>query len=331
VNTAYAHNEIVAGQTTGSPAAVFMAEPGDLEWQSILLTCSLKAFACDDLSIWAYCRENLVDQLHPNTLAFFQEQGVTLRSIAPKFDVPYPQGNKLYACADQRSCDATILFDTDMFLVTNACLSDTLHEGHVCGRKTGNWMWGETLDEWRSAYASVGLDLPRHRMARHNNTYVTPSISAGFVAYKEPDFGQVWTDVALEIESKRMVEGMYPTLDQISLPVAVTKAGMSIKMIETKWNYAGLVGNVKSNDVIGYHYQKLERLADSPYVWIANSLIEDFTSFQSIESLIDFYMAEGSTPAEVSGNPGYDQAVSEKQRQVDVPFGRYKRNKRYRT
>lgn len=316
------HNEIVSGRTEGSLGAVFMVEPGRFEWEAILLASSLQAFAYDDITIWAYCRDFLVDKLHPRTLAFFEDQGITLRTISPGFEVPYPHGNKLYACADQRPHDATVLLDTDMFFIRAASLSDSIRPGRVSGRPTGGWMWGDTVEEWRSAYASVGLDLPRQRMARPDGSYVAPSVSAGYVAYEKPGFGQIWTDVALEIERKRLAKAIYPTLDQISLPVATAKAGMSIHMLDVKWNKAGKLAKGQDRQILAYHYQSQEKLKAVPFAWLADELIADFSDFGNLEELVEFYETEGNKPAEVLGNDGYFRAVQKKQRKVDVPFRR---------
>ena len=104
------------------------------------------AFAADDVALHAYCRTHLIDQLHPETLRFFEQYGVQLAPISRQFEVPYPQGNKLYACAASRAVPTTILFDTDMFMLQPAFLADTLRSGAVSGRPTGDWMWGMAVD-----------------------------------------------------------------------------------------------------------------------------------------------------------------------------------------
>ena len=103
-----------------------------------LLASSLVAFAADDVALHTYCRSHLIDQFHPETLRFFERHGVQLTPIWPKFEVPYPQGNKLYACAATRAAPAIILFDTDMFMLQHAFLGDALRVGAVSGRPTGD-------------------------------------------------------------------------------------------------------------------------------------------------------------------------------------------------
>ncbi|WP_157057575.1 hypothetical protein [Loktanella sp. 3ANDIMAR09] len=298
-------------------AAVFMVEPGHYEWPAILLAASLRAFATDDIRLYAYCRETLIDQLHPRTLGFFEANDVVLRPIAPRFEVTYPQGNKLYACADPRPEDVTMLFDTDMFMLQPARLSETIVPGCVSGRPTGNWMWGTTPQDWAPAYASVGLDLPRNRMSRPDGTFTCPSISAGFVAYDDPEFGAIWRDVALVIENKRLARGIYPTLDQISLPVAVELVGLRLNMIDVKWNKAGKITAQAIRNVVSYHYQKAETLLQLPVKWLADRLLVAFSDFENVEDLLDFYEREAARPASVIHNEGWKTAILAEQQKAD--------------
>ena len=294
-----------------------MVEPGHYEWPAVLLAASLRAFALDDIRLYGYCRAELIDQLHPRTLAFFDRNGVTLRPITPGFEVPYPQGNKLYACADPRPEQATMLFDTDMFMLQPARLSETLVPGCVSGRPTGSWMWGTQPQDWEPAYASVGLPLPRTRMARPDQSFTCPSISAGFVAYDDPEFGAIWRDVALVIEHKRLARGIYPTLDQISLPVAAELIGLRLNMIDLKWNKAGQISPQAIREVISYHYQKAETLLKLPVKWLADRLLTEFSDFRNLEDLLDFYGREAARPAAVIHNDGWKDAVLARQKAAD--------------
>ena len=299
-------------------AAVFMVEPGAYEWPAILLAASLRAFAYDEIRLYGYCRSELIDQLHPATLAFFKANNVTLDEIHPQFEVIYPQGNKLYACAAPRPEPATMLFDTDMFMLQPALLSQTLVPGAVSGRPTGNWMWGNTPQDWAPAYESVGIALPRTRMSRPDQSFTMPSISAGFVAYMGSHFGEVWRDTALTIERRRLAKGIYPTLDQISLPVAVERAGMRLNMIDVKWNKAGKIGEQAIRQIIAYHYQKAETLLTLPVKWLADRLLAEYSQWNSVEALLAFYDREAARPDTVIHNDGWRKVVQAEQLRVDI-------------
>ncbi|MCF7698166.1 hypothetical protein [Loktanella sp. M215] len=299
-------------------AAVFMVEPGAYEWPAVLLAASLRAFAGDDIRLYGYCRAALIDQLHPATLAFFKANGVTLDEIDPGFEVIYPQGNKLYACAAPRAEPATILFDTDMFMLQPALLSETLVPGAVSGRPTGNWMWGNTPQDWVPAYESVGLSLPRGRMSRPDQSFTMPSISAGYVTYMGSHFGELWRDTALAIERRRLARGIYPTLDQISLPVAVERAGLRLNMIDVKWNKAGKISDQAIRQVVCYHYQKADTLLKLPVKWLADRLLHEYSQWHTVEALLAFYDKEAARPDTVINNAGWRDAVQAGQREVDI-------------
>ncbi|SEN77102.1 hypothetical protein SAMN04488003_13416 [Loktanella fryxellensis] len=300
-------------------AAVFMVEPGAYEWPAILLAASLRAFANDDVRVYAYCRAELIDQLHPATLAFCAANGVTLDEIHPAFEVVYPQGNKLFACAAPRPEPATVLFDTDMFMLQPALLSDTLQPGTVAGRPTGNWMWGRTPQDWAPAYESVGLPLPRLRMSRPDQTFTMPSMSAGYVAYMDSTFADLWCDTAIKIERRRLAKGIYPTLDQISLPIAAQRAGLRLNLIDVRWNKAGKITDQAIRQVIFYHYQKADTLLALPVKWLADRLLQEFSQWSSVEDLLAFYDREAARPATVIHNTGWRNVVEAGQLAVDIP------------
>ncbi len=308
----------MAKSQTGDIGVVLMAEPGRYEWSAILLVSSLLAFAYDRIGIHAYCRKALIGDLHPRTLAFFERHGVRLAAIEPGFAVPYPQGNKLYACAAERPEPATLLMDTDMMLVRPTVLGEAFRPGYVSGRHTSDWMWGRSVADWEVAYRSVGLEPPRQRMARSGGSWVTPSLAAAFVAYDAPGFGEMWRDTALRIEEKRLARGIYPTLDQISLPVATYRAGLLPRLIGAEWNKGGELKEKQLDSVRVHHYQKAERLMVSASRWIADALLRDFAGFDDVEALIRFYERQGRRPPEVHGNEGHWDAVVRAQLKVDV-------------
>lgn len=112
------------------------------------------------------------------------------------------------------------------------------------------------------------------------------------LAYENPEFGQIWPDVASEIERKRLAKGIYPTLDQISLPVATYKAGMKLNMIDRKWNRAGEgIGATAVKNITAYRYQTLPCLEDKPIFGLANQLMEDLSEFDSLTDPKQFYAA----------------------------------------
>lgn len=299
-------------------AVVFMVEPGHYEWPAFLLAASLRAFSYENISLYAYCRAHLIEQLHPETLRFFDKMGVKLAPITPEFEVIYPQGNKLYACAAQRPEPATVLLDTDMFFLRPFMMSDTIFDRCVTGRPTGSWMWGKTVEDWAPAYASVGLETPSLRMVRPNGQYVPPSVSAGYVGYCAPDFGKAWVDVALEIERKRLARGIYPTLDQISLPVATFEQDLNLRMIEGTWNFATKNFDHPLQQVIGYHYQKADWLKQTQVIALADTLIEEFTIFENFDVLVEYYEHEANRPTDVIHNEGFWDTVIAPQRKVDI-------------
>lgn len=218
---------------------VLMCEPAAYEWQAILLVSSLLSFAGPRTSIYAYCRRAIADQIHPRTREFFDRHGVGFEVIDPEFRVNYPQGNKLFACAMPRAEARTVFVDTDVMLMRPTALEEAFLRHCVCGRKTGAWMWGKTPEAWAPAYAAVGLPLPPRRMPQAYDgevRHVPPSLNAGVVFYDDPRFSSAWLSVAKRIEADATVKEIFPTLDQIALPVAAASLDLDLRFLDPTWN-----------------------------------------------------------------------------------------------
>jgi hypothetical protein len=53
-----------------------------------------------------------------------------------------------------------------------------------------------------------------------------------------------------------LAKGIYPTLDQISLPFVTHLADLKMNMVDVKWYKAGAIEPQGLRNVACYHYQK---------------------------------------------------------------------------
>ncbi|MEM6609593.1 MAG: hypothetical protein AAF689_13535 [Pseudomonadota bacterium] len=293
--------------STEKIAVVALCEPGEFEWQAVLLMSSVLAFLQDEILPLVYCRRALLPLIHSRTRAFFDDHGIAFHPIDPDFKENYPEGNKLYACAMPRDVSRTLFLDTDLMVVQPTNAQEIFRPAHVSGRVTSDWMWGRTADAWRPVYADFGLRVPRMRLLRKRGeemALVPLSLNAGVVAFEDARFGKLWLETALRIESGGLVADPYPTLDQIALPIAAARAEMPLHLLDPIWNAPDRMMQRRPGAVKFFHYRRLKFLLPSPAQAIANVLIREFTAFDSLAEMVAFYEDQGATSPLVKYFPG---------------------------
>ncbi|MEO0388678.1 MAG: hypothetical protein AAF281_14340 [Pseudomonadota bacterium] len=295
-------------QDSARVAVVMMCEPAAYEWQAVLLTSSLLSYGYGSLTLYAYCRRSLAHALHPRTRAFFDRHGVHFDVIDPAFRVNYPQGNKLFAAAMPRPQRKTVFIDTDVMLTQPTLLAEAFFPGAVSGRPTARWMWGDTAQAWAPAYRAAGLPVTPRRMpqiGQGTTRYVPPSLNAGFVAWDEGAFSTAWRDVAQKIEADPSIADIFPTLDQIALPIAAETCGLGLRFLDKSWNASAEFARTRPAQVRVLHYQNLAALRASGAVALADQFLRDHAGFDSLADLVGFYAENGQKPPQVKNAPGH--------------------------
>jgi hypothetical protein len=234
---------------------VILCEPGELEWQTVLLVASIKAFVRDSYNIHIYCRSEKKESLDPRTLKFLDDNGLALNLIKNNYAPEYPHGNKIIACAEKREEVYTVFLDTDTAFVRPVTLMDYLNEDRVTVSAAGYKTWTKENKDWFYLYDKFQLDCPNKLVVLKNNELSLPYFNAGFIGfYNKSNFSDNWLEISNSIDADSSVLNKRPWLDQIALPIAINYTGLNIYDLKINMNYSINNDLGLPSDLIHVHY-----------------------------------------------------------------------------
>ncbi len=255
-------------------AIVIMVEPGFLEWQSILLCVGLHTFCRTPFRIYPYCRGDRVGDLHPFVRDFLSRHTADIQPITPAFNGDYPNGNKVYACAQPRPEENTLFLDTDMLPLRAFDLNFLMRPALAAGVQGRVSTWTNAQKEWEKVYAHADRTHPVAYNAVGDETLAYPYFNAGFFYYSAPGIGQSWLDLSLKVDFDDTIENKRPWLDQITLPAAIAAERASIVFLSNQWNRSCKADVAERNDVKILHYHTLIRIYEYGFDGFADTLLE---------------------------------------------------------
>ncbi|CAM3049668.1 hypothetical protein PANO111632_00020 [Paracoccus nototheniae] len=290
---------------------IFVVDPPGLVLDSILLLASIRKHM-PDVPVVPYCPAAKAEALPPQLTEFFAHHDAPIRLMQTEgvFATPYKQGNKLLAAAAPRDTAATLFLDTDVMVMRAFGGHEVLQEDQLSAAPEGRMTWGKMPEMWPSAYDTFGLPVPQDqiRLAR-SNALSSPYFNAGVVGFPDQTpsghhFGQLWLETSQRIDANDNVPGRRPWLDQIALPIAMIRAGLSMNLLPSKWNLSlshnpvadgkpphvnrlaqAEIDKLNAADPVIAHYHNHPALARLRYGPIADALIAEFTPYASIQDL----------------------------------------------
>ncbi len=283
---------------------IFIVDYGKLEWQSICLAASIRAFVRDrDFEIIAYCPEDRVDGLEDITKTWLAKFGVEIRPLdtSSQYAPAYPHGNKILACAAPRESRYCLFMDTDMIFVRPTNLGPLFAEGGFCAARETNARWAGELALWDRLYAKNAPDAPRD-LAVFSNQRVAPSYyNAGFFGFDDGPiaqkagqrFGEIWRDISYQIDADSEISEKRPFLDQISLPVAVGASAFTPTELSADYNTHIRFEPEAGPGVRVLHYHSNMHghlLRESRYIGILNQLLNHYGICENFDALVKAFL-----------------------------------------
>ncbi|WP_045388999.1 hypothetical protein [Falsirhodobacter sp. alg1] len=317
---------------------IFVVDPPGLVVDGLLLLSSLRKHM-PDIDIVPYCPAEKKELLPPQVVEFFNHYNAPIQFMETKgqFSPAYKQGNKLLAAATPRDTDATIFLDTDIIITQPFRPDEVIASGCLSAAPEGRYTWGKAPDMWPSAYATFGMEVPEERInLAKSNALSPPYFNAGVVAYENrtpsgEDFSELWLRTAKEIDNNPAVIGRRPWLDQISLPIAMARAGLKTNLLEKKWNlslthsatkptlpdyknrqYQTIIDGLNAADPVIAHYHNHGALNSLRYGAIAKDLIAEFTCYDSVQTLREDMVGKSITKGEVMAEFHKLKAIKER-------------------
>lgn len=217
----------------------FIVEAPTYQYLACYLAASIRQCMPDDVELVGYCPAHKMDALDPAAIETLRRLRCEVRpmEVQGKFDPEYPHGNKLIACLQERDTEFSGFMDSDVLMISKNVLENLAKPGHVSASVAASMYWApQTV--WDTIYGGLGMEVPKQRvmLMRDKRKPMIPYFSSGFVVfpeqYRTPDgqsFAQVWMDTAQKIDAIEGLDNKRPYLDQMSLPLAILRAGL-------KWN-----------------------------------------------------------------------------------------------
>lgn len=332
---------LAGSKTLGNAAFIFVIDPPALVMEAVLLIASIKRHM-PHIDMIAYCPEEKFNFIPEQLHEYLKHNSVKILPMKTDgfFSPHYKQGNKLIACAKPRPHQTTIFLDTDTVIWRPFDVEQMIAEGAVSVAPEGRYTWGKPDGHWNLVYDIFGISMPEDkiRLAR-SGALSPPYFNAGVVGFPNTStegydsFSSCWLASALEIDKEKYnIPERRPWLDQIALPIAIIKSGLSYKIISDDFNLSltHKAVNEKESSVKNKNFQReIDRLNElDPYIL-------HYHNFKSLDGLkyqgyLDLVLKEHTAFEALSdmhweNNLGFDQYTVMEKFKIQKEI--YKKNK----
>ncbi|MEZ5724689.1 MAG: hypothetical protein R3E47_06295 [Paracoccaceae bacterium] len=283
---------------TGKVAFFYIVEPPDYQIMACDLLASIRTYFGEDVQAIGYCPEHRMDELHPAVFKAHEMMNAEIRPMRTEgmWDTPYPHGNKIIAALQPRDTAYSAFLDSDILFLRPNRPENLFLPGHVSCSKAASMMWADA-SIWKDLYEVFDMDVPEERMSlMRRRKKVPPYFSSGLVGFPEtlPDgrhFGQVWYDCARQLDRAEHIPKRRPYLDQMTLPVAIRKAGLMWNILPEEQHFI-LGGRLKGKplpedrEIFTVHYRTQRVLRDAGLYDTAKRMLKSKVGVRYVRRLV---------------------------------------------
>lgn len=275
----------------------FIVEPPNYTVMACYLAASIRQQFDEPIKLIGYCPAHRRDEVDPKVIGVLEKMGVEVRTFEAegKFDPEYPHGNKLLACLQERDTPYAGFVDSDVLFLKKNKIENIVTPGKVSLTPAASMYWADR-SLWPTIYGALEMDIPEERifLLRQTGRPKIPYFSSGFFTFPDEPlpntgkrFAETWMDVAQQIDRIDGLEKKRPYLDQMSLPVAIKKAGIDYHLMpeEQHWILGGVLRNTpfpKDRGIYTVHYRKWEILAENELAGPAKQMLHDQVGVKKI-------------------------------------------------
>lgn len=237
---------------------VFVCQKGELELKSLLLAWSLRKTHGKEIQlIAAIPTYRDWEGISEDTASLFDTFNVQLKYFVPIFGEAYPIGNKISALKLLPPNEPGCFFDSDMLSLSFWRIEEVLAKYSNAAKPADLSTWGSS-QQWEKVCAVTSVAIPTRRVSLTVSKALSfPYFNAGFIASQKPvELASHWSDYALQLNDVAAnIENKYPWLDQISLPIAMQRAG-SWRALSEFYNYPAHLRSLGDQDIGMCHYHR---------------------------------------------------------------------------
>lgn len=279
----------------------FIVEPPSYEVMACYLAASLREQFGETVALVGYCPAGKLAEVSPQVRVLLDRMGCELRSFATegRFDPPYPHGNKMLASLEPRDTEFSCFMDSDIFCLRPNRVESLILEGHVSASKAASMVWAPQ-SIWEEVYAACKMEIPEERfrlMKQKRGPGRIPYFSSGLVVFPEHHrdakglrFPETWMEVAAEIDACDKIPKKRPYLDQLSLPLAIQRAGLKWNILPDEQHFI-LGGNARGEplpddrEIFTVHYRNWKILQEVGLSRPAKKLLEKHAGVRRISNV----------------------------------------------
>jgi hypothetical protein len=213
---------------------IYIVDLPDYQHMACYLLASIREHFPRDVRAIGYCPEHKMADIDPGVIRAHEIMGAEIRPMRTegRWDPAYPHGNKILAAVEPRDSEFSAFVDSDVLFLRPNTPQVLISPGKVSCSVAASMQWGEQ-SVWDEIYGVFGMPVPteRVRLMRRSRHKVVPYFSSGLVVFPEGPvngkrFADVWYETATEIDRKTNLPARRPYLDQMSLPLAIRRAGL---------------------------------------------------------------------------------------------------------
>ncbi len=226
----------------------FIVEPPEYQVMACYLAASLREQFGDTVALVGYCPAPRLGQVHADVRAALDRMRCDLRTFETegRFSPAYPHGNKILATLEPRETEFSCFMDSDILCLRPNQADNLVQPGAVSLTPAASMSWASQAI-WPSLYGIFGMDVPQDRirlMRQRKGKGRVPYFSSGLFSFPErhrtpegKSFPEVWMDTAQTLDRHDEIPHKRPYLDQISLPIAIQRAGLTWNLLPEEQHY----------------------------------------------------------------------------------------------
>jgi hypothetical protein len=264
----------VGGQPQGTTPLLtltYIVDLPDYQYMACYLLASIREHFPRDVQVIGYCPEHKMADIDPGVFRAHELMGAEIRPMRTegRWAPDYPHGNKILAAVEPRDSQYSAFVDSDVLFLRPNTPQALVSPGKVSCSVAASMKWGEQ-SVWEQIYGVFDMAVPteRVRLMRRSPGLVVPYFSSGLVVFPEAPvngrrFADVWYDTATQIDRKTDLPARRPYLDQISLPLAIRRAGLEWNQLPEEQHFI-LGGKLRGDplpqdrEIFTIHYRTLK-------------------------------------------------------------------------
>jgi hypothetical protein len=279
----------------------FIVEPPRYEQMACYLAGSLRQQFGQSVALVGYCPDTKIDTVSKDVIAVLAKLDCEVRpfKVEGRFSPDYPHGNKILATLEPRETEFSAFFDSDVLCLRPNKIENIVKEGHVSLTPAASMVWGKG-ETWNLIYQTCGMPVPEDRirlMRQKGARERVPYFSSGLFSFPEQhrnaegkSFPECWMDLAQLIDKNEEIPGRRPYLDQISLPLAIQKAGLSWNILPEEQHFI-LGGSLRGEplpedrEIFTVHYRKWDILKEVGLARQAKRMLEKQAGVRRLDQI----------------------------------------------